>query len=199
MVVFVLETFGKRLKVCRVLADLSTKEVVAFIKENGGELSLPAYTRWEKGDTEPKKKTKEISLICDLFNLNKLLVSKNWLTKGEGYPPKIKWPSSIDESELFIRCGEEMENTNEWDMLQVNGSYGEPWVNLGDILLLQKVNDVKLLHSKLCLIRDISNNDAIGILTVENEGLISINNKNHISIKLTGKETLFKVKWIRKI
>ncbi|QLH62895.1 hypothetical protein [Serratia symbiotica] len=170
-----LDTLGKRLKCCRAATSTTPQEVVAYINQNGGELSYPSYTRWESGHNIPKRKAYLLRYIADFFKVKGFTVSSEWIESGEGFPPQFSEYSNLDEDTLFILTARSLSNS---ELIQIGGSYGEPFVNLGEMCIISKESEIINNNGKLCWIK--VNKDPhpmIGIVKIASEDTVLVKMK----------------------
>ncbi|HGJ5864341.1 MULTISPECIES: hypothetical protein [Arsenophonus] len=192
-----LDTLGKRLKCCRAATNTTAQEVVNHINETTTKesLSYASYTRWEADKVIPKRKNNLISYIADFFTNNGLYVSTEWLCNGEGFPPQFIEYKNLDEDTLFILAARNMKGC---EIIQIGGTYGEPYVSFGEICIASKVNNINDNHGKLCFIEDINNNLYIGIMYVASEKNILLKRQDEIEIEKINIKECKKIRWIRK-
>jgi len=192
-----LNTLGKRLKCCRISAGLTTFELVEKIKNLKGSLATNTYTRWEADENFPRQKLVEIDLICDVFNEHGLQVASDWILYGEGYPPKLIPTVNISDAELFYRNAMELERTNGWLAGQASGSFGEPFISIGELFILSETKNVTDLHGKLA--RLLTKDGAkLGKIDILNDKKLKIINRDEEIINVDDLLDARQVKWIRK-
>ncbi|HGJ5856317.1 hypothetical protein [Arsenophonus nasoniae] len=84
------------------------------------------------------------------------------------------------------------------EIIQIGGTYGEPYVSFGEICIASKVNNINDNHGKLCFIEDINNNLYIGIMYVASEKNILLKRQDEIEIEKINIKECKKIRWIRK-
>lgn len=189
-----LDTLGKRLKCCRSATGKTPQQVVSYVHKCGISLSYATYTRWESGNCAPRRKENAFLFIRDFFKIHGLPVNLEWLLTGQGFPPQFVKYRNIDEATLFILISR---NILDAELLQVAGTYGEPFVKYGDFCILSTNNNVDSNHNNLCYIKT-THSISIGILTILNEGAVCLANDTSIIIEKTQILECKKVKWIQK-
>lgn len=196
-----LDTFGKRLKACRAAGAVSITDLIEFVNSKGGSISRPTYSRWEKGDGGsilPKKKLYEIELTCEYLELHGVRVTSDWLIYNEGTPPIFVSSTNPHDNELFYTAAEMMERANGWKLMQISGSYGEPFVRMGESILLDvPCSSFGELHGDIALIKT-RDNAYIGEIDVIDSERIRIINRKETILKIDAIIFAAKIKWIRK-
>ncbi|SMG60649.1 hypothetical protein [Cedecea sp. NFIX57] len=196
-----LDTFSKRLRFCRTVTELTTNEVIEYIKLNGGKISVSGYSYWErtKDGTFPKKSSLEIEILCLLFNQKGLTVTSEWILYGQGQPPTMPWPGVIDDAELFNHCGDMLRHSKKWEVIQVAGSYGEPIILIGETLVVTEVEIYSSIHRKLVLVIESSSIRHAGVANVVDDETIEVINKHTTLLQRSNIMKLYQIKWIRKV
>lgn len=192
-----LDSFSKRLKCCRVAADLTSKEIVSYIENNGGVLSIQSYARWEKGTSSPIKKPNELEMIVDLFSQKGVRTTSDWMLYNEGVAPQFLLPSNLSDGELFTLSAQQLKARG-WKLKQITGSYGFPHVGIGEMVILSEpIENFSKCHMKLGLIQ--AKGEYTGIIDVLNDKEIIVIGKGDVKINRDDIVSARLIKWIKKI
>lgn len=194
-----LDSFQKRLKCCRAVADLTPKEIVERVVAKGGMLSSQSYLKWERGDSSPRKKVTELDIIVELFSEHGVNTNSDWLLDGEGLTPEFLYPSTLSDVEAFTVTSLQFKK-NGWKVKQVAGTYGYPFLNLGDMMLLsEEIDDINTAHMKLAILDTEEEKNIVGIVDIIDDISINIRRDGDNIVKKINITSARLIKWIRKI
>lgn len=193
----VLKTLGERLNYCRSLLCKSRKEVADEI----GVVSLPTLSRWELNTT--KIPLKKIDLLIEYFADNNILISKEWLLKGEGHCPidgnlqefnKNNFDDVAVESLFSLK-----KKIKDFWFSQVSNNFFSPIASFGDYVggvAIQATKDnFTLLKDKICFLAK-ANNTFVGTLRV-NDSFCIENNRNEL-MEINSDHLVGEVQWLVK-
>jgi|GEM_PF-1306654 hypothetical protein len=176
-----LDSFGARLKVCRVITGLSSSYLVKQIHAKGFNFSSRQYSRWENNENlNIARILKEgvLESIVTIFSEHELPeLSLDWLLYGKGIPPfLVDMSNSLDEEKAFYIS---RAMGNEYTLTTIASNYAEPFASPGDIIITRLFSPEKL-ENKITFIKTSDHGLYLGILN-NHEDKISIRNDNKMT------------------
>jgi len=172
-----LDTFGDRLKLCRVLKNITAVNLVEKVNIKGIAFGIIQYNRWENDQVTRIRKKDAVEAIVEIYHdLGLGELSTEWLLNGTGIPPlSIDISNSLDEEKTFYL--RKMLGKN-YFTINVSGSYGLPFVSFGSHIIVQELEPEKC-EGKISYIRERedSYNVYIGILRNDHD-FVFIDNFN---------------------
>jgi hypothetical protein len=193
-----LATIGERLKCCRAAVGLKTADLVDEINRRGGIITANSYTRWERNAAAPSKRVDELVIIVDILKEKGLITDVGWILRNEGYPPQFMQNLSVPDDELFYNAAASLNQQYNWELIQLSGSYGEPFVNIGGMIIVSEPQPIHSLHNELARVETSSGNK-IGIVNVIDKDNIAITAKETVHFTSNDIKEAKVIKWIRRV
>lgn len=196
-----LDSFGKRLKYCRTLIGLHSKEFVQELNKLNVNIAYEAFTRWETDLV----KFPTIEIVDKMVNIFRQLGLKNintdWLLYGDGYPPLPIYLDNFNEDEQAYLLPSILSEQDNYITKTVIGNWAKPIATQGSHLIVKKVsldNIASELENKVFFCKNINQTFHIGILKKQdNQSLVYIKNDEVFFINIKDIDYIGRVVWIK--
>lgn len=196
-----LDSFGKRLKYCRSLIGINSKEFVAEIHKLDIKIGYEAFNRWETDVIKRPKKTILYGALTTFKKLGLNNLTIEWLLNGEGIPPLPIHLDQFNEDEQAYFLPFILSDKHIYIKKTVAGNWAKPFASIGSHLIIKKIYDNNLLDTfidKLIFCESINQTFHIGILKEKNDDkLVYINDDNVYFLNIADVSFIGRVVWIK--
>lgn len=183
---------GHRITYCRSTLGLTRKELSAL----WGEVSIPTLSRWELDTIEPT--FKKISMISEFFCSKGLIVSPDWLHRGDGSSPSLLNMKEFNKEDFDNICEQNFLNLNQkiknFVYYKVTNNFFSPIMHYGDYVGGVKI-EPEDLSSNINSLFFILHENSVHVGFLENNEVPTLKNSQGKTMTFNNYSFMAKIHW----
>lgn len=177
-----LDSFASRLRTCRTITGLKSKDIVEALNKRGLRFTSRQYSRWEIHEVSVDRLIKNEILECvvDILNDHGLPeLSSEWLLYGKGPTPiLVDLSTTPDEEKAFYISRSLGKN---YKLITIVGNYAEPVARSGEQIIIHYVEPEKL-ENRIVFLTTKTHTLYVGILENKSDSIIINMPKESVTI-----------------